>query len=608
MFVNPIELNVLIRGQSNAVLLGSNAQGVYARTIVRTAQAMLGFDGTTQRINLIFEANDSTATAFNGTSLLRQWLSPANGDWHNGWTASTYENGLLAKLASLSATQRAEPTATIWLHNESDSQSYVAPDLTAAEWASAVRFDAGLVRAALGQTAATTPYLFVDAIPSPTGVPLFLQDIDQGMQTLAADPGFNASIAAYSLDVDMGTAATGSLPYGGAHLNGADLTQLANRLGASVAEAFASYALPGSAVTLAGGDVANTGPQVTGALLSSSRTMVLTLALDHGSALQALDAAAATGLGWSVQTAKGFVTATAASLVDGSLTLTFASDVHLGDTLYYGYGASRLAATDNTGEHHAVYDGNNLPIWTSAYGVTLQAGSTYPQAPLAQVDAYQAMEEQTLTVAAARGVLANDTDPTGLALSTMLVSGPAHGSLTLNADGSFSYTPVALFHGTDSFIYQAQNSANQSPATMVALNVVFVDHAPVAVTDSFGIAAGQTLTVAAGNGLLANDTDAEGNGLTAQLVTAPAKGVLSLAANGSFVYVPNAGTTGTDSFTYRAFDGTLASAPAPSRSPSSRAPGRRCLGPTRSPRWPTPRSRSARRRCSPMTATRMASR
>ena len=78
----PIQLNVLIRGQSNAALLGSSNNGAYAHAMVQAAQALLGFNGTTQTINLIFEANDTTATAFNGTSLLLQWLNPVNGKWH----------------------------------------------------------------------------------------------------------------------------------------------------------------------------------------------------------------------------------------------------------------------------------------------------------------------------------------------------------------------------------------------------------------------------------------------------------------------------------------------------------------------------------------------
>src|SRR5262249_5270316 len=70
-----------------------------------------------------------------------------------------------------------------------------------------------------------------------------------------------------------------------------------------------------------------------------------------------------------------------------------------------------------------------------------------------------------------RGVLANDSDPQGSPLTAALVTGPAHGSLTLNADGTFSYTPAANFVGTDSFTYRASNGQALSNVATVTLTV-----------------------------------------------------------------------------------------------------------------------------------------
>ena len=91
------------------------------------------------------------------------------------------------------------------------------------------------------------------------------------------------------------------------------------------------------------------------------------------------------------------------------------------------------------------------------------------------------------------------------------------------------------------------------PAT-VTLTVT--DQAPVAAGDSYKTGKGKTLTVA-GRGVLANDTDADGDALTAAVVTQPANGTLTLNPNGSFTYTPNAGFTGTDTFTYVANDKAL---------------------------------------------------
>ena len=62
---------------------------------------------------------------------------------------------------------------------------------------------------------------------------------------------------------------------------------------------------------------------------------------------------------------------------------------------------------------------------------------------------------------AAAGVLANDTDADRDPLTAVVATRPAHGTLTLNANGSFTYTPAAGYVGTDSFTYMANDGAAQ---------------------------------------------------------------------------------------------------------------------------------------------------
>lgn len=88
----------------------------------------------------------------------------------------------------------------------------------------------------------------------------------------------------------------------------------------------------------------------------------------------------------------------------------------------------------------------------------------------------------------------------------------------------------------------------------------FPNAAPAGVADAYSVDEGEELTVAA-PGVLANDTDADGDDLTATGATQPADGEVVLAADGSFTYTPDAGFSGTDTFTYLASDGTAASAP-----------------------------------------------
>ncbi len=183
--------------------------------------------------------------------------------------------------------------------------------------------------------------------------------------------------------------------------------------------------------------------------------------------------------------------------------------------------------------------------------ITVAATNT---APVATADSYNATEDTPLTVAAASGVLANDTDAQNNTLTASVVAGPTSGTLTLNANGSFTYTPNANFSGTDTFTYRASDGSLNSANTTVTITVAPVNDPPVAVNDSYSTTTDTALTVPVATGILANDTDVENSTLTATVVAQPASGTLTLNANGSFTYTPNTGFTGTDTFTYRAND------------------------------------------------------
>ncbi|HEX4997947.1 MAG TPA: Ig-like domain-containing protein, partial [Terriglobia bacterium] len=174
-------------------------------------------------------------------------------------------------------------------------------------------------------------------------------------------------------------------------------------------------------------------------------------------------------------------------------------------------------------------------------------------APMAVADSYNT-DEDTPLVVSAPGVLANDTDVENDVLTAILVLGPAHGNLTLNADGSFSYTPDANYNGPDSFTYKANDGQADSNMATVSLTVNPVNDAPVAVGNSYSTDEDTPLVVPA-PGVLANDTDVENDVLTAILVLGPAHGGLTLNADGSFSYTPDANYNGPDSFTYKANDG-----------------------------------------------------
>ena len=277
--------------------------------------------------------------------------------------------------------------------------------------------------------------------------------------------------------------------------------------------------------------------------------------------------------------------------------------------------------------------------------------------PIAAPDAFTTAEDTALVVAAP-GVLANDVDIDGPGLQAVRVSGPSHGTLILDASGSFRYSPAANYYGTDSFWYRAydgtaySNTASvsltvtavndpptgitlfggsvsenvpigtevgslttQDPETTIGfsyslsgegaavvelfnvnhlrtkagldfetkntytlhvrttdsgglsyerdfvITVTNVNEVPVAANDSYAPIEDVAMTVPA-PGVLANDSDVDRDHLTVHLLTGPAHGTLSLQADGSLTYLSGADYWGSDAFTYEAWDGALAAAPA----------------------------------------------
>jgi VCBS repeat-containing protein len=147
-------------------------------------------------------------------------------------------------------------------------------------------------------------------------------------------------------------------------------------------------------------------------------------------------------------------------------------------------------------------------------------------------------------------VLANDVK--AFAASTLSVSAVtqgANGSVTTNGT-TVIYTANAGFVGIDTFTYTLSDGSASDNAT-VTVNVVAANQPPVANDDFYNAVTGRALRIDA-PGVLANDSDLDGNALTAEIVSAPANGTVELNADGSFVYTSRGFFVGTDSFVYRA--------------------------------------------------------
>lgn len=177
-------------------------------------------------------------------------------------------------------------------------------------------------------------------------------------------------------------------------------------------------------------------------------------------------------------------------------------------------------------------------------------------APVVAADAYDATEDQTLTVDPEDGVLTNDGDADGDLLIAVLADGPDHGTVVLDPDGGFTYTPDADFNGEDAFTYRADDGAAParakalSPAVTVTLAVAAVNDAPTATDDTASVAAGGTVVV----DVLANDADVDGDPLTVTLLDGPARGTATCGPAGCTYAAPAGDPGGVVTFRYRSTD------------------------------------------------------
>ncbi|MEE8452919.1 MAG: Ig-like domain-containing protein, partial [Thermoguttaceae bacterium] len=139
--------------------------------------------------------------------------------------------------------------------------------------------------------------------------------------------------------------------------------------------------------------------------------------------------------------------------------------LHEGDLADEGPWHVRLMVTDGTG---AGFSAGDARLNLYAYDSSSHAVN---HAPESAADSYEMYEGSSLTIDPADGVLANDVDPDGDSLTAAVVTGPAHGSVTLGDDGSFEYRPDDGYSGTDTFTYRASDGELESDPIVVTVTV-----------------------------------------------------------------------------------------------------------------------------------------
>ncbi|OYO30849.1 Ig-like domain-containing protein, partial [Janthinobacterium sp. PC23-8] len=179
---------------------------------------------------------------------------------------------------------------------------------------------------------------------------------------------------------------------------------------------------------------------------------------------------------------------------------------------------------------------------TYTVGVTITAVN---DAPVAANDTITTAEDTPKT-----GTLPTATDVDGDAITYAKATDPAHGTLVVNTNGTYTYTPAKDYNGADSFSYTVSDGKGGSNTYTVAVTISPVNDAPAG--------SGTTITTAedtAKTGTLPVATDVDGDKLTYGKGSDPAHGTVTVNADGTYVYTPVADYNGADSFSYTVSDG-----------------------------------------------------
>ena len=222
-------------------------------------------------------------------------------------------------------------------------------------------------------------------------------------------------------------------------------------------------------------------------------------------------------------------------------------------------GAAQTIATPNgevqidaSGNMTFVADAAFSGTETFAYTIADDEGGTATANVNITVDNVPYAENDTFAtdpgVAVSGNLLTNDSDIDGDTFTLTSNTNPSNGTLVVNSDGTFTYTPNVGFFGADTFEYTITDEHGCEDTAIVTITT---NQPPEAVDDT-GIVCNQATL--SGN-VLTNDTDPDGDPLTVTSNTNPSNGTVVVNADGSYTYTPNSGYIGTDTFTYTMTDG-----------------------------------------------------
>lgn len=252
----------------------------------------------------------------------------------------------------------------------------------------------------------------------------------------------------------------------------------------------------------------------------------------------------------SVSIPEGDQTISKGASVQLSATLADANgDPITGANVAWASDDTSVAVVDSAGKVTGIAGGQAIITASSGNAsATVTITVTANSAPSADPASVSTDEDTPLAITL------TGTDAESGSLTYSIANLPKDGTLSGldTATGEVTYTPDADYNGADSFTFTVTDSAGATDSATVSLTVNAVNDAPVAADDS----ATTPEETSVGVDVLANDADAEGDTLTVSISSQPSNGSVTINADESITYDPNADFAGTDSFSYQVSDGT----------------------------------------------------
>ena len=218
------------------------------------------------------------------------------------------------------------------------------------------------------------------------------------------------------------------------------------------------------------------------------------------------------------------------------------------------FGSTSIVLTTSDGDMNCTVD--------DLLAVTVLSVNDVPNAQPDVISLTSGSTVNVLNDGVTNSVLANDTEDDGDSFTAELVNNVVNGTLSLQANGNFTYTHDGSATTTDSFTYRGRDSAFNAPGNTTTVTI-YINNPPVGGADSLAVMeAGTTsVTTNGNNSLLFNDNDVDGDALTAVKITDPTNGTVVINSNGTFSYTHDGSNMLSDSFTYSPNDGKINGAP-----------------------------------------------